>query len=733
MRCFDLLLHPELPVHVFNVLFLMGVIPFWLVTRPSYLISGAQSTFQSFYNHLHFMVTRGAELFDAFGDASGIACKIMLGMCLLPIARRSVWLDAAAAGKSQTINPKSITASLTVGAAAGFAEGIALHRVTGWWCVVQVVIHWIAYTLKDVYGSMRARAASCLTSARYRTLYYYNSWVSKNATKPSSSTPGPQFVGGFQASPQRVAFKALEVYYLPGVTRLQPNNGREEPNNRGILVLVGVIGLICAVTLAVFALPRLRRARYDLFYLVHLPSAALFIFLGAVHDYSIQLFVIPGLVTYVLDRTHRLTWPDFLNFRKTSSYQRVLAHMRVMGEDLIGVDLVDTRNIATTEAAYGTQFLYLRVPVLGPNSHPFSLAARCPSFVIKCSGDWTRRLHALAVKQAADALTSAPGGEVIDADDIPLEQLTKVTTKIVCEIDGVYGCSSPPWRGYSHVMFIGGGVGVTPWLAAMEEHLELCRVQDPVEQSMKLVWIGRDFNDLQALGAYLPRANTTAFLTRLAKKSFRSRDSASAELQPPHPIAKQAHQQPVRIEASRPWSSAVAVIVSLFLSQILYHFIRGDGSYYATLKGPEISQARYFWTKVAAVGASFAAIAFTATAVRWLSTAHIFARCPCISGAAANDAGAIHHMSNLSFSEQQSAAATGLSVKLERPDMELLIEEGVADVDASHAKSQMLVKGLFVCVCGPLSLVNSCSDAVKKIRKRHARVPVGLHVEQPEW
>ena len=553
-------------------------------------------------------------------------------------------------------------------------------------------------------------------SCRYRTWYYYDLWMAKatNTSRPSRALQGPQFVGGFAGAPSRTALKAMEVYYWPGVTRLSTTSGREEPNNRGVLVLVGLIGVFFAILLAVFALPHVRRARYDLFYLVHLPSAALFIFLGAVHDYSIQLFVVPGLVTYFLDRTNRLTWSDFVNFRKTSSYQRVLAHVRVMSEDLIGVDLVDTRSIATTEAAYGTQFLYLRVPALGSNSHPFSLAARCPSFVIKCNGDWTRRLHALAVTQATEALVaSAESGRRLNPDIIAMDQLTKVTTKIVCEIDGVYGNASPPWRSYSHVIFVGGGVGVTPWLAAMEEHLELCRVQDPVEQSMQLVWIGRTFDDLQAMGPYLPRSNTTVYLTRLAKRSqssLRPEDAPPA----PSPVAKQLNQHAVRIETSKPWVTAIAVTASLFLTQLLYHYIRGDGSYYNTLVTPNISQSRYFWTKVAAVTASLAAIALSAIITRWASRSSLFASCPCFSGANAKDATAVHQLSSLSFSEQQIASASGLKIKLERPDMANLIEEAVIDIEASYsAPASPRTTGLFVCVCGPQPLTKSCADAVR--------------------
>jgi len=47
MRPFHLLLHPETTVHTFNVLILIGVIPFWFATRPNYLISGAVRTLRN--------------------------------------------------------------------------------------------------------------------------------------------------------------------------------------------------------------------------------------------------------------------------------------------------------------------------------------------------------------------------------------------------------------------------------------------------------------------------------------------------------------------------------------------------------------------------------------------------------------------------------------------------------------------------------------------------------------
>ena len=152
--------------------------------------------------------------------------------------------------------------------------------------------------------------------------------------------------------------------------------------------------------MAAFSIPCLRRARYDLFYLVHIPAAAFFILLGVVHEFEIMVFVVPGLFAYFLDRT------DFLGRTAMSRFHKMTARVRVMTEDWLRLDLVGVNLMS--EAAFGTQFAYLRVPALGAEFHAFSLAARCPSFVIKANGDWTRRLYQLAEEQATIEPTLGP-------------------------------------------------------------------------------------------------------------------------------------------------------------------------------------------------------------------------------------------------------------------------------------------------------------------------------------
>jgi hypothetical protein len=127
--------------------------------------------------------------------------------------------------------------------------------------------------------------------------------------------------------------------------------------------------------------------------------------------------------------------------------------LSLLKQRMVRVTLLPSLNNCNIDT--GTQFLYMRVPALGSEAHPFSLAAMCPSFIIKCNGDWTQRLHDLAVTQATASLIAdaAQKGTVLHPEDISLDQLTKVTTKIVCEVDGVYGNASPPWRSFSHVLY----------------------------------------------------------------------------------------------------------------------------------------------------------------------------------------------------------------------------------------------------------------------------------------
>jgi hypothetical protein len=652
-----------------------------------------------------------SDLFDGWGYISGEACKLMMGLCLLPIARQSLWLNAAA---------------------AGYPEGVAFHRVTGWWCVAQVVIHTVAYTVVEIMEAMRDYA---------NWEHHPNNRSGQNHTQ-EQHVRGPTAIGEFNGTKWHAAWRALEVFYWPWASRLSTETGKPEANREGVFIFVGFIGTLAAVALAVFSVPRLRRARYDLFYLIHVPCAALFIVMGAVHEFEMQLFVVPGLVTYFLDRT------DFLNMTASSRFHRMRAHVRVMTAEWIRLDLVGNLDAVTSESAYGTQFVYLRIPALGGEWHAFSLAARCPSIVIKGVGDWTKRLHQLAVTQATTAVASpAISSGASEHDVVPVEQLSNFTTELMCDIDGVYGNVSPPWRSFSHVLFVGGGVGVTPWLPAMEEHQELRRLHGSMVQTMWLVWIARDHTELTAMVPYLPMGDTTVFLTRArAPPDPLVPREVSGEVSAEQRSVGQGRstvpeQNAVGKSAARPWLFAFVGAASLCLTQMFYYYIRGAQSVYVDYeKGcgewcfeGEPTQTQYFLAKALPVACSFVVIAATTVFARWASRRLATLKCPC----AAIGIGRVTNPQSMpsmpKSTSQLRKASPNASIKFGRPDMVALIDAAVAEVKAAPAAASSITVGLFVCVCGPEALVQSCREAVRDAKSRHRGVAVGLHAEEPDW
>ena len=162
MRSCPILLQPQNLIHVMNVLVLAAVIPWWLHERSARKDVGV------------------SDLFDGWGYISGKATKQMMGLCLLPIARQSQWLNAAA---------------------AGFPEAIAFHRATGWWCIGQVVIHMIAYTVVECMDAVSD----------------YESWKQQQHSNQTShgdfaqETSGQMATGEFQGSKWNAAWRALEV------------------------------------------------------------------------------------------------------------------------------------------------------------------------------------------------------------------------------------------------------------------------------------------------------------------------------------------------------------------------------------------------------------------------------------------------------------------------------------------------------------------------------------------
>eukprot|EP01047_Picozoa_sp_COSAG01_P007053 COSAG01_NODE_261_length_20040_cov_33.761496_6_plen_337_part_00 len=308
------------------------------------------------------------------------------------------------------------------------------------------------------------------------------------------------------------------------------------------------------------------------------------------------------------------------------------------------------------------------------------------------------------------------------------------------------------------------------WLPAMAEHQQQTLSPPPLRstlrlQTMRLVWIGRDHADLRGMEPYLPAAETTVFLTRTKAPVAPPTDShhlaASWELS--LPVQEDCREELAKKCPSMHSNSLIMplclTLVSLCLTSTSYYYIRGAASVYVSYErsdetgdDSDPTQMQYLLAKVLVVACSFGAIAGTSVVARRVSHCVASLKCPFISrSATANTAaasarratGTVQTQSPPQQSPSVWAGSAGLtpspgvsSLQFGRPDMTALIDAAVAEVEGTalpSCTSASINRGLFVCVCGPETLVQSCKTAVREAKRRHRGVAVGLHAEEPDW
>jgi len=321
----------------------------------------------------------------------------------------------------------------TTGGRVGFAEAVEGHRAAGWWCVVQSALHSVAYLL-----------------------FYL-------------------VEGG--------GWRAVWRYCFP-VPLASKTNG---VNTLGLVNFFGVVAFGIALALALAAIERIRRRHFEIFQMLHLPLAALFVLGCALHDLPILLFACPGLADWFFG------W----RYDEGAAERRLPARARVLeGTSWVEVTVTiasdatgggwDAAADATPSAAPMGRWVRLRFPgLLGRESHPFSVASMTRTelsvLVSARGGDWTKKLAALA--------------DQVEAAD-------------VC---GPYSFGAEEWalagrclerEEETSLLLIAGGTGISGWLEG--EMALACH---------RLVWCVQTVADYQALAPRLP-SHARVFITR---------------------------------------------------------------------------------------------------------------------------------------------------------------------------------------------------------------------------
>ena len=367
-------------------------------------------------------------------------------------------------------------------------EAILLHRTAGWWCVAQGGIHSVAYLVFYPYtGGLKS--------------FWYN------------------------LLPTRV----------PG----------DELNRLGLVNFIGVAAFAAMLPLAVSALPILRARAYDVFQLLHLPVAVLFVLGCGLHDRPMLIFAIPGIADWYFGRlnaaarllpaTARLLpgtsgpWVE-LTVELPSVNEEGVSEMREeSSSSSSSSSSICSRSSEPNEPSPRGDWALLRVLPLGTETHPFSVCvSEAPSttnsttstttvvsaLIATTAGDWS--------KQLAD-LSRAEGEDGEDGGGTSSDRNSSGASSFQVELVGPFHAGAGDWSLYEEpaLLLVAGGTGVFAWLtpALTEAEHNNQKKKKKNGRYVHLVWIVKTEGDYLALKDRLPPravAQVTVFVTRSA-------------------------------------------------------------------------------------------------------------------------------------------------------------------------------------------------------------------------
>ncbi|KAF0713041.1 Aste57867_4549 [Aphanomyces stellatus] len=226
----------------------------------------------------------------------------------------------------------------------------------------------------------------------------------------------------------------------------------------------GLLSMLCMVIMGLTSLPIVRRKYYSVFYATHflfIPAT----FLAVLHWGPITYFLFATIVLYLVNRI----------------YSSATVAAPVSLDHAVALTQVTHLTVHCAAGYTPGDAVWLKVPALSKTQwHPFSVAStplHTPgrlTLYIKCLGKWTSGLHTYI--QACEAKNVQP----------------------IIYMDGGYTPAAPIPSSHSDVVFIGGGIGITPLMGQLLHVLHT----NP-HQMLWLVWHVRRVDLLVQFQAWL--------------------------------------------------------------------------------------------------------------------------------------------------------------------------------------------------------------------------------------
>ncbi|KAK1386299.1 ferric reduction oxidase 7, chloroplastic-like [Heracleum sosnowskyi] len=265
--------------------------------------------------------------------------------------------------------------------------------------------------------------------------------------------------------------------------------------NIGIANLPGVISLSAGLLMWVTSLPPVRRVQFELFFYTHQLYVVFVVFLALhVGDFVFSIAA-AGIFLFMLDRFIRF-------FQSRSTVDIVSAKCLPCGT----VELILSKPASLHYNALSWIFVQVR-ELSWLQWHPFSVSSSPLdgkyhiAVLIKVLGDWTEKLR----------------GRIMNISDqeYQKEPLLQPFYNITASVEGPYGHESPYHLTYANLILVAGGIGISPFLAILNDVLHHINEKKPcLPRKILIVWAVKKSNELPLLhsvdmGSICPRFSDT--------------------------------------------------------------------------------------------------------------------------------------------------------------------------------------------------------------------------------
>ncbi|KAF1326016.1 Ferric reduction oxidase 8, partial [Globisporangium splendens] len=238
----------------------------------------------------------------------------------------------------------------------------------------------------------------------------------------------------------------------------------------------GEVALLSFLAIGLSSIPFVRRNFYDAFYYVH-QLFFVAVFFMVLHWRGAIWYILPSFALYLVHR--------FLSSVNALAPVEI-AEFTAMSSELLKI--VVSRSTSHSGDFKIGQFVYLNVPSISRLQwHAFTIAssprmsAHTLTIIVKSLGDWTKDLVEYSTK------------------------CKQTNVQPVMYVDGCYGSSLEMYQDYPTVCLVGGGVGVTPLLAILEDTVARLAQRTELRQKVHFVFAFRELELLEEIHPLLAR------------------------------------------------------------------------------------------------------------------------------------------------------------------------------------------------------------------------------------